>query len=91
MKTNLESAKELLAEELIKSGYVNNLYENAASERKLENYIIESVFANIIKGECLQWLEYKLTENNKEESVKKEIINIAGYQFLILERFKNRK
>lgn len=91
MKTNLESAKELLAEELIKCGYVNNLYENAASERKLENYIIESVLANIIKGDCLQWLEDRLTENNIDESVKKETITIVCYQFLILERFKNRK
>lgn len=91
MKNNLETAKVILIEELKDAKYVSNLYGNAASKSKIENYIIQSVLSNDDQGSCLEWIEKSLLDNNVQQKDIISIINKAELQYSIMKRFKDKK
>jgi len=91
MINELESAKIILKEELKYASYVKeNLYGNAASKNKIENYIIQSVLSNEDQGTCLDWIEKLLLDNNIHQKDIISIRNKAELQYAIMKRFKNK-
>jgi hypothetical protein len=61
---NLQSAKNMLEMELKEAPYVKDfLWGNAATRRKIEDYIIESVKAELDVADCIEWFKALLQDN----------------------------
>lgn len=88
--SKLKTAKSILKDEIKENAHTrDNLYGNAASSRKLEVYIIESVLSGISKGECLDWLFNILKDYEVPNEFCVKTRSSAELQFSILDRFVN--
>jgi hypothetical protein len=88
MLTTLDSAKNILQDELLDASHVKeNLYGSAACSRKIENYIIESVKSGVNQCECLDWLVNLLKANNVTDFQIQDTKMRAELQYSILDRF----
>lgn len=96
-KTNLELTKSVLADEIKTHDHTReNLYGNAASSRKLEDYIIESVLSGVNQGDCLDWIFNTLKSYGVQQDCIDKTRSSAELQYSILDRafkgrFKNNK
>ena len=88
---DIEAAKQILEDELSTEDYTkDNLYGNAASTRKLEEYIIESVFSGIGKGDCLDWIDFIMKKYEVSQEKIDATRNTAELQYSILDRAKDK-
>jgi hypothetical protein len=72
--TQLESAKNILEQELENCPYVKDfLWGNAATHRKIENYIIESVKAEVDMSDCVAWFKSLLHDNQIKDEYEKPV------------------
>ena len=91
MKNDLETAKIILTDDLKDSPYVKeNLYGNAATRRKIENYIIESALLNVERAACIDWFVSLLTENGVRQKEIDSTRLKAELQFMIIERYLSK-
>jgi hypothetical protein len=71
---DLESAKSILCRELEDCPYVKDfLWGNAATQRKIQNYVIESVKAGVDSGDCIDWFKLLLRDNGIDDEYKRPI------------------
>lgn len=91
-KSKLDSTKSILEDEIKMHVYTrDNLYSNAASSRKIEDYIIESVISNVNKGDCLDWLASLLKQYEVPQDNIDEARSSAELQFSILDKAINSR
>jgi hypothetical protein len=86
-KNDLGLTKSVLEDELKTHDYTrDNLYGNAASSRKLEDYIIESVLSDVSQGDCLDWIVSVLKKFDVPQDKIDAIRYSAELQYSILHR-----
>ena len=70
----LESIKNILSNELENCNHVKDyLWGNAATQRKIDDYIIESVKAGVNVGDCIEWFKALLQDNDITDEYNKPI------------------
>ena len=85
--SKLNSAKEILRSDLVDAPHVHdNLWGNATTMRKIENYVIESVKAGVGAGDCTDWFNDLLNEFEIED---KGYSSTLSFMFNILNRYIN--
>ena len=89
MKTDFETAKSILERELKDAPYVkDNLLGNAASSRKVMDFVIAAINSNMDRAKCLGDLRKILEENDVDNVYSTTYDTIVGLLFEILERYK---
>jgi|GEM_PF-5428951 len=72
--TSLDSAKNGLERELKDAPYVKGfLWGNAATNRKIKKYIIESVKEGVDAGDCIDWFKSLLSNNEITDEYEKPV------------------
>ena len=88
MKTDFETAKSILEKELKDAPHVKDcLFGNAASSRKIMDFVIQAIISNLDKSECISIFREILKENNIEDKYEGKYSGVVEMFFEILERY----
>ena len=89
MKFDFEIAQKRLREELELQPHVKeDLFGNAASSRKVMDFVIAAINSNVDRAKCLGDLRKILKENDVEDVYSTTYDTIVGLFFEIIERYK---